>query len=66
MRWKNYGLWVAIIALIPLVADALEAYNINVILPGNYDILAKAILSILILAGILNSPTTKNKGFLDD
>jgi uncharacterized membrane protein len=66
MRWKNYGLWAAILAFIPLLVDALKVYNIDVILPGNYDELTKAILGILVLAGILNNPTTQNRGFFDD
>ncbi len=65
-RWKNYGLWAAILAFIPLLVDALKVYNIDIILPGNYDELTKAILGILVLAGILNNPTTQNRGFFDD
>ena len=32
-RFKNYGLWVSIFALIPLV---LQGFGVNV-LPGNYE-----------------------------
>ena len=65
-RFKNYGLWAAILAFIPLLVDSLKVYEINVILPGNYEGLVKAFLGILVLAGILNNPVTENKGFLDD
>jgi len=65
-RWKNYGLWAAILAFIPIFLDALKVYNINISMPGNYDELVKAILGILVLAGIINNPTTQNKGFGDD
>jgi len=65
-RWKNYGLWVAILAFIPVFLDSLKTYGVNVPLPENYDLLVKSILGILVLAGILNDPTTENKGFLDD
>lgn len=65
-KWKNYGLWVSIIALIPLVAQALGTYNIHLILPGNYGELANAVLGILVLAGIISNPTTENKGYTDD
>lgn len=61
-RFKNYGLWVAIFAFIPMLV---EAFGIKVI-PSNYDELVKAFLSILVLAGILNNPVTENKGFGDD
>jgi len=65
-RFKNYGLWVSVFAFIPLVVEALGTYDINIILPGNYGKLVQAFLGILVLAGILNNPTTENKGFLDD
>lgn len=61
-RFKNYGLWLAILAFIPLL---LEALGLNV-LPKNYNELITSLLGILVLAGILNNPTTENKGFLDD
>ncbi|MFW9973100.1 MAG: holin [Candidatus Odinarchaeota archaeon] len=65
-RFKNYALWLAILGFIPMLADSLGVYDINVILPGNYDNLVKALLGILVLAGILNNPTTENKGYSDD
>lgn len=61
-RLKNYGLWISIAALIPMV---LKGFNID-ILPDNYNQIVTAVLSILVMAGILNNPTTKCKGFLDD
>lgn len=61
-RLRNYGLWVSVAALIPMV---LKGFNIN-ILPENYDQIIIAILSILVMAGILNNPTTECRGFLDD
>jgi len=61
-RFKNYGLWIAILAFIPLL---LEALGLN-ILPKNYNELITSLLGILVLAGILNNPTTENKGFFDD
>ena len=65
-RFKNYGLWVAIFAFIPLLVDALGTYDIGIVLPGNYGKLVQAFLGILVLAGILNNLTTENNGFLDD
>lgn len=60
-RFKNYGLWLAIAALIPMI---LNGFGINV-LPSNYNEIVNAILAILVMAGILNNPTTDNKWFKD-
>lgn len=61
-RFRNYGLWLSILAFIPLL---LEALGLNV-LPKNYNELITSFLGILVLAGILNDPTTQNKGYFDD
>ncbi|ELC8442857.1 holin [Clostridium perfringens] len=61
-RLKNYGLWMSIFALIPLI---LESCHIS-ILPSNYNEIVTAILSILVMAGILSNPTTETRGFRDD
>lgn len=61
-RFKNYGLWVSIFALVPMI---LHGFGVKV-LPDNYQSIITAVLSILVAAGILNNPTTENKGFLDD
>jgi uncharacterized membrane protein len=65
-RVKNYGLWVAIFAFVPLLVEALSDYSVFIILPGNYDKLIIALLGILILAGILNNPTTEDHGYKDE
>jgi len=59
-RFKNYALWVAIFAFIPLVLDG---FGIKV-LPGNYKEIIKSLLEIFVLAGILNNPAT-GKGLKD-
>lgn len=61
-RLKNYGLWVSIAALIPMV---LQAFGLN-ILPNNYKEVIGTILSILVMLGILNNPTTESKWYMDD
>lgn len=61
-RFKNYGLWVSIAAFIPML---LKSFGLDV-LPSNYSDLVNAFLGILVMAGILNNPTTDNKGFIDD
>ena len=49
---KNYKLWLAIFALIPLI---LEGFNLS-ILPSNYNEIVTLFLSILVMGGILNNP----------
>ncbi|MGL5765757.1 MAG: holin [Sarcina sp.] len=61
-RLKNYGLWVSVFALVPML---LQGAGVN-ILPDNYQTIVTVVLGILVTAGILNNPTTSNKGFLDD
>jgi len=61
-RFKNIGLWISIFAFIPLLADGL-GYDI---LPNNYEEIVKSFLDILVIAGILNNPSSNNPGFMDD
>ncbi len=61
-RFKNYGLWVSLAALIPMV---LQGFGLN-ILPENYQEIINAILSVLVMAGILNNPNTESKWYIDD
>lgn len=61
-RFKNYGLWISIASLIPLI---LKCFGINVI-EGDYEQVVQAILSILVMLGIVNNPTTESKWFNDD
>lgn len=60
-RLSNYGLWVSIFALIPLLA---QAFGFK--LPANYADLINSVLGILVVAGVLNNPVTTNKGYADD
>lgn len=61
-RFRNYGLWVAIAALIPLL---LNAFGVEFV-PEEYEAIVNAILAILVTAGIINNPTTVSKWFGDD
>lgn len=61
-RFKNYALWISIFSLIPLI---LEAFGLNII-PKNYNEIVTAILSVLVMAGIINNPSTEGKWYLDD
>lgn len=61
-RFKNYGLWVAILSLIPMI---LSAFGVKVV-ADEYQPIVNTILGILVTLGILNNPTTATKWFLDD
>ncbi|MGL5151529.1 MAG: phage holin, partial [Clostridium sp.] len=61
-RFKNYGLWISVASLIPLV---LKQFGVNII-PEDYNQIVTTVLSILVMAGIISNPTTSNKGYLDD
>jgi uncharacterized membrane protein len=63
-RFKNYALWAALFAFIPILADSLGAYNIHVVLPGNYDKFVVGLLGLLVLAGVVNNPSS-GSGFAD-
>lgn len=61
-RLKNYALWISIAAFIPMI---LKAFGKD-ILPSNYNEIVTAILSILVMLGLISNPTSENRGFLDD
>lgn len=61
-RFKNYGLWVSIAALVPLV---LNATGVKVV-PEDYNQIVNAILAILVAAGVISNPATEAKWYLDD
>ena len=61
-RFKNYGLWLSVAALVPMVLDG---FGLKV-LPSNYKEITTTVLSILVMGGILNNPTTENQWYKDD
>ena len=61
-RFKNYGLWVSIMALIPMI---LSDFGVKII-PEEYQAIANTILSILVALGIISNPTTEAKWYIDD
>lgn len=61
-RLKNYGLWISVASLTFML---LQESGLQ-ITPEKFDLYVNSILSILILLGIINNPTTDNKGFGDD
>jgi len=54
-RTKNYGFWVSLFALIPLVVQTFGDVSI---LPHNYEDLTNTILSLIVALGVANNPTT--------
>jgi uncharacterized membrane protein len=53
-KFKNKGLWVSMLALIPMI---LQGFGVDV-LPENYNEICSALLGVLVLAGILSNPST--------
>lgn len=59
-KYRNYGLWVAVAALVGMILqDAGLA-----ITPEKYDGYVQAVLGVLVLAGIVSNPS-KGAGFSD-
>lgn len=61
-RFKNYGLWVSVLALIPMI---LSSFGVKVV-PEEYQAISNTILSILVALGIISNPTTQRKWYSDD
>ncbi|NLL30786.1 MAG: holin [Clostridiales bacterium] len=61
-RFKNYGFWVSLFALIPMVLNAMGME----IIPEQYETITTAILTILVALGIVSNPTTECKWYKDD
>jgi uncharacterized membrane protein len=60
-RFKNYGLWVAVAALVGMI---LQDAGVS-ITPEKYDAYVNTILTVLVLAGIVNNPSS-GRGFRDE
>ena len=61
-RIRNYGLWVSFASLVLLVA---QAFGVKIDV-GKYNTIVNAVLAFLVGLGVINNPTTENKGFGDD
>jgi uncharacterized membrane protein len=61
-RLKNYALWISISSFVFMIIQNLGLQ----ITPESWNLYVNSILGILILLGIVNNPTTDNKGFGDD
>ena len=62
-RLKNYGFWISIAALVPLV---LSAFGVKLVDEQKYMEGINAVLAILVGLGIINNPDTENRWFSDD
>lgn len=59
-KYRNYGLWLSIFALIPLVC---EGYGLD-ILPKNYEEIITTLLAVLVALGVISNPKD-GKGYTD-
>jgi hypothetical protein len=58
-RWKNYGLWAALAALIGLFVN-----DAGLLASEEYQQYVDAVLAVLIAAGVITNPSI-GKGFRD-
>jgi uncharacterized membrane protein len=63
LRLQNYG---TISALVSWLYSVLEMSGTIDLTSDQYELYVVGFLNVLVLLGIVNNPTTKNKGFLDD
>lgn len=59
MKWRNYGLWVALGALVVMVLN--DFYNVA---PADSEPYVDIVLTILGAAGVVSNPSV-GKGFKD-
>ena len=62
VRFKNYGFVISVVSAIILVLTQFGITVDNAYIMG----CVKAVLSLLVLLGLVNNPTTETKGFGDD
>lgn len=60
-RFKNYALWLAVASLGLIVA---QAFGLD-IAEDKYNEVINAVLTVLVLAGVINNPTS-GTGFKDE
>ncbi|ERI91002.1 hypothetical protein HMPREF1982_03564 [Clostridiales bacterium oral taxon 876 str. F0540] len=64
-RFKNYGLWVSVFALIGLILGNYGLYSKLGLNADSYKQIVDAILTVFVMAGIVNNPTS-GQGYLDN
>lgn len=62
-KWRNYGLWVAVAAMVPLTAS-IFGVDLTPDFLGKFDAWVNGVLTVLVLAGIISNPSNGN-GFSD-
>jgi uncharacterized membrane protein len=62
-KWRNYGLWVAAAALVPLTAS-MFGVDLTPDALDKFDALVNGVLTVLVLAGIVSNPS-QGSGFAD-
>ncbi|WP_078548626.1 phage holin [Litchfieldia alkalitelluris] len=60
-RFKNYALWIAVASLGLIVA---QSFGLE-ITEDKYNEVVNAVLTVLVLAGVINNPTS-GSGFKDE
>lgn len=65
-RLKNKALWVSIIAFLGMLLGNYGLYEGLGLTAESFQNIANALLSIFVIAGIIQDPTTNNCGFKDD
>lgn len=64
-RFKNYGLWVSVIALGGLILGNYGLYAKLGLTQDSYKQIADATLTVLVAAGIISNPNS-GKGYKDE
>lgn len=59
MKWKNYGLYVALAALLGLFVN-----DLGLLAPEQFQRYVDAVLALLVAAGVVSNPSQGN-GFKD-
>jgi uncharacterized membrane protein len=60
LKWRNYGLWVALGSLVALVLN--DVFGITA---DQTNVYVDTILVVLVAAGVISNPSLGN-GFIDD
>ncbi|WP_342576540.1 phage holin [Paenibacillus sp. FSL M8-0142] len=67
-KWRNYGMWVSIVAAVLLIVQAsgdLFGFALTEELNAKIMALAVAVLGLLVLLGIISNPK-EGKGYKDE
>lgn len=65
-RFKNYAMYVSLVGLVGLILQSYGLFAKLGLTDKTFNDIANGILTFLVAAGIINNPTTENKGYFDD